>query len=284
LIRWEGLRAVLGSKRTKGDFPMVKAITPYDGPILISFGDCRIPNRKEIRKMNDAMKEEAKKEIIRDRDRLLLERIHFYLVAYTANDRLKKIEAKLQKGKAAAEYFGIQMDYPAVKPDIFDFVHGRSDDFMWSAAKLKESMDSRSNNNWLPTGFATIEEVNTYVEDKLSQSNIDGNIIAQIEGVIKADTKATIAEISLELLLEAKESGMKAATIRSTIETELGRSIHEKSVGMTLYRLAQDEKVFRRGHIWFHSTVDPSKIEATDASGETTSSVALQPAEGGVFG
>lgn len=47
------------------------------------------------------------------------------------------------------------------------------------------------------------------------------------------------------------QPGMKAAELKLAIEKRLGRKIHYKTPGMTLYRLANDGLVRREGHRWF---------------------------------
>jgi hypothetical protein len=63
-----------------------------------------------------------------------------------------------------------------------------------------------------------------------------------------------IKDVILERLKEAGEAGAKASSIREFIETTYSVKIHEKTVGMSLYRLQKAEKVRRNGLIWFLST------------------------------
>src|SRR5262249_12063494 len=60
-----------------------------------------------------------------------------------------------------------------------------------------------------------------------------------------------LADLVRDRLREAGEVGSKAALIRYYIEKTYGVSIHEKSVGMTLYRLLKKRQVRRAGHTWF---------------------------------
>ena len=60
-----------------------------------------------------------------------------------------------------------------------------------------------------------------------------------------------IADIVLEQLRLAGNAGTKAADIRRYILNTYNADIHEKTVGMTLYRLQKEEKVRREGHTWF---------------------------------
>lgn len=72
----------------------------------------------------------------------------------------------------------------------------------------------------------------------------------------------TIHEILLERLQEAGEAGSKAAPLRQYIQDTYSIEIHEKTVGMTLYRLLKKGLVRRDGHVWFfvpQETADTKK-------------------------
>jgi hypothetical protein len=60
-----------------------------------------------------------------------------------------------------------------------------------------------------------------------------------------------IADIIVERLNTAGGDGSKAADIRRYISRKYDADIHEKTVGMTLYRLQKDGVVRREGHTWF---------------------------------
>lgn len=60
-----------------------------------------------------------------------------------------------------------------------------------------------------------------------------------------------IREIVIDQLKEAGAKGARAADIRQYIERVYDPDIHEKTVGMTLYRLSQRDIVRRRGLRWF---------------------------------
>jgi hypothetical protein len=61
----------------------------------------------------------------------------------------------------------------------------------------------------------------------------------------------TIQEILIERLQEAGDRGSKAAPLRNYIHQTYNIEIHEKTVGMTLYRLLKKGIVRRDGHVWF---------------------------------
>jgi hypothetical protein len=63
--------------------------------------------------------------------------------------------------------------------------------------------------------------------------------------------ETTIREAVLEQLKMAGEKGAKASSIRRVIESMIGRQLHYKTVGMTLYRLSERGLVRREGYFWF---------------------------------
>jgi hypothetical protein len=77
-------------------------------------------------------------------------------------------------------------------------------------------------------------------------------------------------------LKEAGERGAKASEIRAFIQEKYARTVHEKTVGMTLYRLSKlkSPPVRREGHTWFFV---PPPAETENPGGEA-------PGSKGVFG
>jgi hypothetical protein len=84
----------------------------------------------------------------------------------------------------------------------------------------------------------------------------------------------TVKEIALGCLALAADAGLKAADIRVFIEKNYPdlSDIHDKTVGMTLYRLLKDDLVRREGHTWFFvPQVGETKNPAGDTAGLETS-------------
>jgi hypothetical protein len=78
--------------------------------------------------------------------------------------------------------------------------------------------------------------------------------------------RKTVRELLIELLPNYGDLGAKAAELRRKIEAIQGQSLHEKTVGMTLYRLSKDGLVRRDGRKWVASTavLPPSPNEGTE--------------------
>lgn len=79
-----------------------------------------------------------------------------------------------------------------------------------------------------------------------------------------------VSDIVLDQLRKAGTAGSKAAPIQKYIESTYGTTIHDKTVGMTLYRLSQEDppKVRRQGHTWFFVPEAETKNPGVGAPGQ----------------
>jgi len=74
-----------------------------------------------------------------------------------------------------------------------------------------------------------------------------------------------IKDIILDLLRDAYPQSLKARQIKERLEAKIGRSVHEKTPGMTLYRLSKERKVRRAGRDWYFAP--PELFEEDDLIG-----------------
>ena len=76
----------------------------------------------------------------------------------------------------------------------------------------------------------------------------------------------SVKEFVLSEVRRAFPNPMKAAEIRVKLEAA-GQEVHEKTVGMTLYRLSKSGKVKREGIEWFFVPENPQAVQpAEDAA------------------
>jgi hypothetical protein len=95
--------------------------------------------------------------------------------------------------------------------------------------------------------------------------------------VAPEDNDAPIRELVLRRLKGSPE-GLKASQLREYIEALRKTRLHEKTIGMTLYRLSQDGRARRDGRTWFYvepageaknpGTVNAGAINRDDEEGE----------------
>jgi hypothetical protein len=80
------------------------------------------------------------------------------------------------------------------------------------------------------------------------------------------ESTATVRDLVLDNLKAAKEEGATAAAIRADVELRRHAKLHDKTVGMTLYRLSQDGLARREKRTWFYV---PPTAETKNPGGET---------------
>ncbi len=80
------------------------------------------------------------------------------------------------------------------------------------------------------------------------QGSSEGAASSENEAILE---RPPVKKIALDRLKIAGEEGSKASEIRDYIQKTYGGEIHEKTVGMTLYRLLKEGKVRRDKHTWF---------------------------------
>jgi hypothetical protein len=66
-----------------------------------------------------------------------------------------------------------------------------------------------------------------------------------------ASGERSIRQIVLEQLKAAGAKGVKSGPLRPVIEKIVGHEVHEKTMGMTLYRLSKDGEARRDGLVWY---------------------------------
>ncbi|MBS0258815.1 MAG: hypothetical protein JSR13_13985 [Proteobacteria bacterium] len=93
------------------------------------------------------------------------------------------------------------------------------------------------------------------------------------------ETQTNIRELVLQFLGEAGADGAKATQLRQRIEG-VGIDMHEKTVGMTLYRLKEAGQVKREGRTWF--LLSTSQDNSTEGQDDAQASV--ETSQKGIFG
>ncbi len=162
---------------------------------------------------------------------------------YNANQKLKteiesiiaRSSAQMNDCKVAFRLFG----YDIASKELFDKIQEDLGDGWEEAFRLARQDDEPA------------EE---------SEESIDAGVGENAEEPPK------VREIVIERLKVAGEEGTRAAAIREFIEKETAMKIHEKTVGMTLYRLSKDGIARRDGQTWFFV---PPKVETENPGGDT---------------
>jgi len=68
----------------------------------------------------------------------------------------------------------------------------------------------------------------------------------------KLEKSKSVKEFVFEEAKQAYPNPVKASELRKKLEAERNETVHDKTVGMTLYRLSQDRVLRREKHNWFY--------------------------------
>ncbi len=179
---------------------------------------------------NESGREQAYQLIIEKRDQLLTERADIRQQRASLAARDRAIDRELADCVAGARVFGYSLELPkddgdgeqiALFPGATSTVSGKTYSYFIDR-----------------------------VEHALKSTNVAVSDATQI-AAHAAPTMPKIRDIVLDRLRAVGNRGTRALPIRKYIEDTYHQDIHEKTVGMTLYRLSQEGLVHRMGHVWF---------------------------------
>jgi len=190
------------------------------------------------RKTPQAIDPNVGEAIIAKRDALLNEQAKNRAERARLAQRDREIDGELADVQAAGRVFGIEVVLP------------------------KKEDDGSLNKFWTTTiGRAWPNDARRKIADALATVGPLPQTAAARAVATKAEMPR-VSDIVLDRLKTAGAKGSKAAPIQDYIETTYGTKIHDKTVGMTLYRLQKDGRVRRRGHTWFivRETVNPGAV------------------------
>ena len=235
--------------------------------------------------------------VIRRRDALLQSQAQLMEKRHTIMLELRRIDRELADCRATARFFGLDVEFPTNAPEYVEQIEKeraereramriaspRERERAEAAAEAtKHNAEARRRILELaraqPSGqrdkpTAPVEEAPkapisetpksaaTFVLDaRPAHFHLGGGPATQTHSI------RTLRDVVIDRLKSAGEDGVKAAQIRDFYERTYGRVIHEKTVGMTLYRLQAERIVRREGHIWFFV---PPEARAENPGGDT---------------
>jgi hypothetical protein len=187
--------------------------------------------------MDETARSAAIAAILAKRDELLAERarIHDQQEKLSARDR--EIDRDLADCRAAGRVFGVKVELPVEQKD---------DGPAWRVMLPGLASDDQ---------FTAVD----LFRKARSAAAAEPTKPLKIEGKPAKLPMPRVRDIVLDRLKAAGQKGSKATPIQAYIESTYSTKIHDKTVGMTLYRLARDGLVRRDGHTWFivPETVNP---------------------------
>jgi hypothetical protein len=224
---------------------------------------------------SDAVTAAAEAKIIRKRDELLAERALLVQQREELLIRLRRAERALADCRAAARFFDLKIDFPEDESEQIEHERRLQTVRAMRLAEHERESTRRALIARLEEATKTVPELPLKTQSDKVKLAVSGGALAysstplSLQKVASEHTAAgrqTLRDVILERLKVAGSEGSKAAPIREFYERTFGKIIHEKTVGMTLYRLQNDGLVCREGHTWF---LAPPKAETGNPGAET---------------
>jgi hypothetical protein len=135
--------------------------------------------------------------------------------------------------------------------EVYDFARG--DKEMWD--KVKNVIGEEAYDQAIRAGTAAAVKGGAVIEEEEEEEEKPEEAVTEtvlFDSPAAAGAARPTVRNALSNRLEAiAPKGAKAADLRAFLESTYGMKLHEKTVGMTLYRLARDHQVRREGRTWF---------------------------------
>ncbi len=210
------------------------------------------------------------------RDQLLSERAALRAHRQEILTRLRLVERGLADCKAAARFFGLDIEFPSDEEDAAAASRLAEVDVRAAHARARAA-EIAAEAQRAAAELAALEHARsqlTGIKAKSPEGPTGPSPAAEPRPLPAIPfppapppvSRPTIRHLILTRLAATGDKGSKAAPIREWVETTFGQQIHEKTIGMSLYRLQKEGLVRRDGHLWF---LVPLKAETENPGADT---------------
>ncbi len=180
-------------------------------------------------------------EIVARRDRLVARRTELLHLRVEIISELRSLDRELSDCAAAARFFGLAVEFPPDEREEYDRIRMQQREREINAREIARAKVAR---DVAAQATLLLEQAPARI------AQIPANSPPSLTPVSDSP-RPTVREVALKMLKGAGSTGMKAETIREYLDHHYGMAVHDKTVGMTLYRLSRDQLVHRVGHTWF---------------------------------
>ena len=193
--------------------------------------------RRYIYGMVDKVKETVEIDLRQKLEGILTRKVALSRQRAALAEEDRKLDRDLADLRSAGRVWGISLPIPAVEPSVTGHVTVR---YRTADGTMREEVRSAPTPLLFAGSTALVGPTAPAIETKTQDTKVS-----------PAPARPAIRDIVLDRLKAAGAKGDGATAIRQFIERVYDDKIHEKTVGMTLYRLAQDGLVRREGRTWF---------------------------------
>jgi hypothetical protein len=205
--------------------------------------------------IDDSVLRAAEARILKTRDTLLSEQKHVREEQRRLAEVERGLERKLADCLAAARFFGIEVSLPVDDEAIAELQ--RRVRMFEMRLRASETEEERARI------FESLSGYRTRLSDLMARKEAEAVAGAPVQNsmqlTVTPETSASasikspkVRDVTLDRLQAAGDRGQRASDIRGFIEQSYPVKLHDKTVGMTLYRLSQENLVHRKGQVWFY--------------------------------
>ncbi len=233
---------------------------------------------------DDQIRDAAAERIFARRDQLLAEQRSVKSQQSILAMRERAIDRELAECHAAAKFFNIELEVPVADREIAD-LQGQLHHYSIrarEAARRGDHAEAEELHQRIAVMQVRLRDAAARKDRDEAQgrllitTSLDESIPAK-ESLItsKKPNLPKMRDIALDRLREAGQAGQKAPAIQKYIESTYSVKIHDKTVGMTLYRLSKENLVHRSGQIWFYGPAS----ERSEQLPESPDALAPEPTQ-----
>lgn len=180
-------------------------------------------------------------QIIRKRDALIELQAKLLEERREITRQLRQAAQDLDDCRATARFFRLEIEFPE-EDDTRMSMSRREHELRMERARVTQA-------NLRHSGGGEIRQL----APQMPTPQVVQSLAAPVESGSTVDSEPPpLREFLLGQLQQIGSTGGKAAGLRALYEQTFAKKIHEKTVGMTLYRLLKQGEVHRDGHTWFY--------------------------------
>lgn len=157
--------------------------------------------------------------------------------AAAATERATAAQAVMSNIRPALSVFGFDPASPRLWDLVKEAIGEQAYYSAFRVARGEQEVDQKETS----TGY-----------DEAENANADSNVTPSPQSDVDISKAPKIKELVLERLRQSGDNGILASEIKEFVAAQ-GIETHEKTVGMTLYRLSKEGQVSRIGRTWFYA-------------------------------
>jgi hypothetical protein len=201
---------------------------------------------------HDPVQSLAVQRIVATRDSLVEEQKRVRQEQRRLSELDRELERKLGDCFAAARFFGVDISLP-VDDEAIAEAQRRVRTYEMRLRSSETDEERTRAFEFLNRARARLADLTGKKEAEERSAKDQGPVVGPDDPSETAGTKAPkVREVALDRLQASGDRGQKAADIRKFVEQAYPVKLHEKTVGMTLYRLSKENLVHRKGQVWFY--------------------------------